>query len=95
MCRLHSQRAEQADAPVSLYPNDAHKESAILKAKQIEAAAAGEIGNAKLGISKKRLDFRIEVYDFGTHIPCPQTHLQRVVARQHSYLTPTDQATLT
>ena len=60
MGRRYGQRAEQANTPIDLDPNDAHKATAVPHAKQIEATAAGEIGNGKLGFGKKRLDFRIE-----------------------------------
>ena len=56
---------------ISLYPNDAHKAAAIPNAKQIEAAATGNVGNGKLGFVQKRLYFRIETYGFGTHFPWP------------------------
>lgn len=73
MCRVHSQRAEHTDATVDHYPNDTHKATAIPKAKQVEAAATGEIGNGKLDFGEKRLDFRSDAYDFSTHIPWPLT----------------------
>lgn len=60
MGRRYGQRAEQANTPIDLDPNDAHEATSVPKAKQIEAAATGEIGNGKLGFGEKRLDFRIK-----------------------------------
>jgi hypothetical protein len=65
--RRYGQRAEQANTPIDIDPNDAHKTTAVPHAKQIEAAAIGEIGNGKLGFGEKRLDFRIGTYGLGTH----------------------------
>ena len=83
MRRLYGQRAEQANTPIDLDPDDAQEATAIPNAKQIEAVATREIGNGKLGFSQKRLDFRIEAYGFGTHFPWPLTFDITGAARLH------------
>jgi hypothetical protein len=47
VCRHYGQGAEHADAAVDLYPNHTDKATAIAKAEQCEAAAAGEISDGK------------------------------------------------